>query len=475
MKVNRWFLFIAMMTLAMTMQAAGYSIKVKINGLNEGDTVLLGNYYGQHQYVKDTMVADASGTVTFKGKEDLPGGIYFIVTPDKKFFEFIVNKEQVMSFESDLADLTDRMKVKGSGENEDFYDYLRFINKQQKLYAFYKEKHTGTGEVKDSAEYYKKMMESVDDSVKRYKIRFIEMHPDYLISKVFKASKDPDIPEEPVLPNGRKDSTFKYRYFKKHYFDEMDFGDDRLLRTPVFYNRLSFYMDKIVVQIPDSIIKEADILIEKGRGNKEVFKYLVWYFTYTYETSKIMGFDAIFVHMVKTYYMTNQCFWVSEKILDNLTKRANKLEPILLGKTAPNMIMQDTLLNLQSLHAIQAKYTVILFWDPECGHCKTEVPHVHEFYLKNRDELGLEVFAVCADTNMAKMKEFIHKNNLHTWINVNGPRALTPPYADLYDIYSTPVIYILDEKKTIIAKRIGYDQIGDFIRNDRKRKIKTGQ
>ena len=229
------------------------------------------------------------------------------------------------------------------------------------------------------------------------------------------------------------------------------------------------YLTNVVAQTPDSIIKEAGYLVEKARPNKEMFKFVVWYLTYTYETSNVMGFDAIFVHMVKTYYMTNQCYWVSPKILDNLTKRAEKLEPLLLGKVAPNLIMQDTSLNLQSLHAVKANYTVLLFWDPECGHCQTEVPTIHEYYLKEKKELGFEVFAVCADTNMVKMKNFIKKHKL-SWINVNGPRALTKPYAELYDIYSTPVIYILDDKKVILAKRIGFDKFGDFIRNDIKRK-----
>lgn len=81
----------------------------------------------------------------------------------------------------------------------------------------------------------------------------------------------------------------------------------------------------------------------------------------------------------------------------------------------------------------------------------------------------MEVFAVCTDTNMVKMKDFIKKHKLD-WINVNGPRAITPPYAETYDIYSTPVFFILDEKKTIIAKRIGYDNVASFIQGDLKRK-----
>ena len=59
--------------------------------------------------------------------------------------------------------------------------------------------------------------------------------------------------------------------------------------------------------------------------------------------------------------MTNQCYWMSTTLLENITKRAMKLKPILLGKAAPNMIMQDTNLQLQSLDAVVAKYTIVLF------------------------------------------------------------------------------------------------------------------
>jgi peroxiredoxin len=450
---------------------SGYYIKAKIVGLKVADTCYLGNYYGQYQSVQDTAIANAKGEVLFQGKDDLPGGIYFIILPKKKFFEFIVNTEQKLYFETDTADFTRNMKVTGSKENSMFYDYLRYVNQKQNSYQDLKARLDKLDKgLKDSITYYKELMTKIDDDVKNYKINFMKQNPDFLISKVFKASRDPEIPEAPLCSNGRKDSVFIYRYYKQHYFDDLDFTDDRLLRTPVFYNRLKNYLENVVAQTPDSLIKEADYLAEKARPNKEMFKFVVWYMTYTYETSNVMGFDAIFVHMVRTYYQTNQCYWVSQKILDNLTKRADKIEPILLGKVAPNLIMQDTSLQLQSLHAIKSEYTVLLFWDPECGHCQTEVPAVHDFYLKEHQQLGFEVFAVCSDTNMVKMKNFIKKHNLNGWINVDGPRALTKPYAELYDIYSTPVIYILDKQKVILAKRIPFDKIGEFLKNDIKRK-----
>ncbi|MEI6122723.1 MAG: redoxin domain-containing protein [Bacteroidota bacterium] len=447
-----------------TTTAGGYKIHVKINGVVDS-TCYLAHYYGQYQQVDDTAVANSKGEMFFEGKNALPGGIYFVVIPKKKYFDFVIDKEQEIWFETDTADLVKNMKVKGSTDNKNFYEYVNFVSGNQALFNRLKTRLDANKDNKDSTELIKKEVAQIDERVKSYKLDFITKYPTSLPTKVFLASKEPEIPETPLLPNGRKDSTFAYRFYKAHYWDNIDLTDDRILRTPVFYTKLSTYFDKIVVQSPDSIIKEADMLIEKCRPNKEMFKYMVWWVTYTYETSKVMGFDAVFVHMVETYYMKNQCDWLSDVLLKNITDRAMKLKPILLGKVAPNMVMQDTSLQLQSMQAIKARYTVLAFWDYNCGHCKTEIPKLVEFYNAKKKELGIEIFAVCTDTSMAEMKKFIRANKMN-FINVNGPRSITPKYADLYDIFSTPVIFVLDDKKTIVAKRIDVEQIEEVIRHD---------
>ncbi len=85
-----------------------------------------------------------------------------------------------------------------------------------------------------------------------------------------------------------------------------------------------------------------------------------------------------------------------------------------------------------------------------------------DFMTRKGKQYDIEVFAVCSDTNMREMKNYIRQYDMD-WINVNGPRAYTANYHDLYDIYSTPIIYLLDEKKTILAKRLTVEQIESFI------------
>jgi thiol-disulfide isomerase/thioredoxin len=451
-------------------EKGSYNIKIKIKGLK--DTVcFLGNYFGDKQYLRDTAKLNSKGEGVFKGKEDLPRGIYLIVTPDKKkYFEIIVNKEMNFSVETDTADFAGSVKFKGSDENRLFYEYINFMNKVQKKidpltkkYKLISEKK----EKKDSTELLRKQISETEKQVTDYKNKFMKDHSENFLSTIFLASKEIDIPETPTLPNGKKDSTFGYRYYKKHFFDNIDFTDDRLLRTPVFQNKVDEYFSKLVYPKPDSIIKECDYLIDKSRPNKEVFKYLVWNFTRTYELSQIMGYDAIFVHLAKKYYTPEEASWAPQSTLEAMAKRVKELEPILIGKPAPNMIMQDTSLILRSLNDVKAKYTIVLFWDPECGHCQKEIPKLVKFYNEKKSVFNLEFYAVDSDTNMVKMKKFIKKEKMN-WINVNGPRTLTKNFHDLYDINSTPVIFVLNEKKEIIAKKLGDDQLGDFLTNYEK-------
>ncbi len=441
----------------------GYEIKFKINGLKD-TTCMIGNYYSNGTYIKDTLKVDGSGRCVFKAPADYPRGLYLFVITEKNYFDFVINNDHKFSIETDRNDPVRKMVIKDSPDNELFYQYIKFNGAKYEQIQQWQDKIKNAVEKKDSLDIYNKRIDEISKEMIAFKLAIAKNNPSSFTALLINAMKEPEIPEIPLLQNGRKDSTFAYRYFKAHFWDDVDFTDDRLIRTPVFYNKLKKYYDNVLIQIPDTIIRELDAMVEKARSNPEMFKYLIWFTTYRYETSEIMGFDKIFVHIVDKYYVTGQTTWVDKTVNENVIKRANKIRPLLIGCKAPNMIMQDTSLNLVSMHNIQAKYLMLLFWDPDCGHCEQEMPKIKEFYDKNKENPGLEILAICSDTSLVKMKNSIKKKKMN-WINVNGPRTLTGDYHAQYDIISTPVIYLLNEQKEIIAKRIPSDKIGLFLEN----------
>jgi len=355
------------------------------------------------------------------------------------------------------------MKIKGSTENKLFYDYLTFIIQKQKEIEPLREKYKNIKNNKDSSELVQKKISHIDTEVKEYKSKFIKDHPDLFVSKVFKSMEEPVVPDAPKLANGKSDTLFPFKYYKAHYFDNIDFSDDRLLRTPIFNNKIKEYLDKLTLQHPDSINISLDYLCEKAKANKEIFKYLVAWSTYNYETSNIMGMDGVFVHLAQKYYMSKQAYWVDSTQLAKITLRANTLKNLLIDKKCPNITMADSNGNIYSLYNVKAAYTILYFWDHGCSHCKKTTPLLRDYYKKVASK-GVQVFAVETETDVKEWKKYVRENELN-WINVSDPTYQTG-FKKTFDIYSTPVIYLLDDKKVIIAKRVDVDQLQGIL--DRK-------
>ncbi len=451
----------------------GYKISGEVTGLKDS-TVMLAYYFGGKQYATDTANV-VNGKFLFKGNTKLPGGMYLVVLSENNYFDIIIS-EQYFSFSTKLDDLIGSMKFKNSKENPPFYEYLNFITKMQKDVApIRKELENAKGEAKKELQ---ERAKNIDTKVRSYRSNFIKDHADKFFSSIVIATTEPVIPEAPLDSTGKADKTFAYRYYKKHFWDNIDFSDERMLRTPIFFNKMDQYLEKLTAKNPDSINISADILIENSRKNPEIFQYVVSYITLTYERSKIMGMDAVFVHMVENYYMNNQCDWVDSTQLVKIADRAQKIAPNLIGREASEFLdfygrpfMKDTLGIIHTLQEINSNYTVLVFFGPTCGHCKKEIPKIKNdidsLILLGHD---IKTFAVATEFDKKEWKKFIHDQKTGDWLNVadinhddDGNPVASSDWRDKYDIYSTPVIYLLDKEKKIIAKRITHKQIVEII------------
>jgi peroxiredoxin len=166
------------------------------------------------------------------------------------------------------------------------------------------------------------------------------------------------------------------------------------------------------------------------------------------------------VHVVEKYYTRPNVSWLDSTAFYKITTKARTMKPLLLGKKAPPLVLTDTIGNYISLNNLKSKYTVLLFWDPDCGHCIKEVPKIAAAYDSIKALKG-EVFAVMGTPEADKWKKFIRDNKLK-WINVGDPYYHNN-FREVYDLKSYPQLYILDENKEIIARKLAAEQIVDFL------------
>ena len=448
----------------------GYKIKGEIKNMQD-TTAILAYYFGGKQYATDTTDV-VKGKLTFSGNKELEGGIYLVVLPGGKYFELIIS-EQKFSFTTDKNDLVQSMRFQNSRENTAFYEYLNYITEKQNEVSPLKEKQSNA-KSEEEKEKIQQEIAKVDEDVRSYRNIFNNKYPNVFFSKIIRATTDIKIPETPLDSTGKPKENFQFYYYKRHFWDNMDFSDQRMLRTPIFFNKMDQYLEKLSPKHPDFIIVSADIMIEKARANKDVFQYVVSYITSTYERSKIMGMDAVFVHMVEKYYITGECEWVKAKQLKKIIERANRISPNMIGKKPLNLVFKDPMEKYHSLYHLQAKYTLLFFYDPDCGHCKKETPKVKAVCDSLVDAgIDIKVFAVNTEFDIEKWKEFIKKFDVGNWINVGdiqfdkeGNPVATSNWREQYDIHSTPVIYLLNKDKEIIAKRINDKQIVKIIERE---------
>lgn len=444
-------------------QQKSYRITVRMNDVSD-TALLLAHYYGGKEYLDDTAFRNKAGVFVFEKQEELPDGMYIIAGQNKsKYFDFFLTDKHQMEFSCNSQDIVNTMVVKGSDDNKAFYTYINYLGKKQKEIEPLNNWLKNNKDKTDSVAIIKGMIDKIDTEVKKYIKDFYTNNKSYLSANFIKASNEPDFLSFITDATGKVDSSRLYSAYKEHYFDNFNWSDARLIYTPIFSQKVDFYMDKLVVPVLDSVQKEVDRLMNFASVNDNMSKYIAWYLSLKYETSDVMGHDAVFVYLVRKYLESGKVQWQYPEVKENILKRVNTLEPLLIGKMARDLILLDTANVAHSLLNTPAKYTLLFFWESNCGHCQQEIPKVLKIYDEFKQKYNFEVFGVSTDTSLVKMKEYIRKNKL-PWINVNGHYSLMGNYHQLYDIRSTPVMYLLDENKKILTKFLLIKDIENVIR-----------
>lgn len=480
--MNKFFLLIASVISisAAAQNNSGYAIDFKVTGLKD-TTAYLGYFFAEQTYIRDTANVNSKGEFSFTGKTPLLQGSYFLVLNKSRLIDIMIGPNQHFSVETDTAGLrrpVGKVLIKNDLDNKLYYENLAHnaeLNKKAEPYIKILRDTTLKDQAKKKAA--QEALKKIGEEAQVYQDKISSAHPETMTGRLFKTTKQVVIPDPPKRADGSIDSLFQLKYYREHFFDNFDLSDDALIRIeqPMYKKKVTEYLDKLYAQHPDTITKAITKLVEKAKKNPETYKFLMITLTSKYGTPEYMGMDEVFVWLYYTYYATGEMdYWANEKHKKNLKEFADNFCKSLIGKTGPNMIMQDANLQPKSMYDIKTKYTILYFFDHDCGHCRKETPVLVNFYKKNKAKFNLEVYAVDIDSSMVAMRDFI-KTFGTTWITVNGPRTyLKVSYADQYDVLSSPTLYILDEKKKIIAKKPPTDKLEDFLLNyERIQKLKA--
>lgn len=456
-------LFVATLLLLIIHQGvlAQFNLTGSIKGYKEGTLKMIG-VSGDQNYILDTTLF-INDKFTIKRNQNVKEGFYYLILPDGKNLQLLVDASQKISFSTSKEKLIQQMQFEGHVSNNLLYDGLRIQTTLDSLQQVLKSTAEGA---------LKKELEDLLNTFIVKRNAHLEYckanYPDEFYTIFKTAGQNPQVSEF-RKKDGNIDTLRQLAQYRLDFWSNVNFNDERLLYTPVLANKLRRFITELTPQNPDSIKKQADFIIQKSMVNDKIFQFFTNWIALQYQPTKtsVMDGEAVYVHIIDTYFNEKTSHWFNAGELDRLKKRAGEMRASLLNKKGPDVISTDPSGKQRSIYELKSPYIVVYMYAPHCEHCMKETPKLKKFSDEWKDK-GVDVYAIGLDTNTEEWKAYIQKNQLQNWVNVFDPSNRSI-YAKYY-VDITPEIYVLNPDRTIIGKNLKTEQIATIIERDRTKR-----
>ena len=430
-------------------------------------------HYNDKLILKDSVKPSKKSKFVFKGQNRYDDGLYSLVSMDKKLYlNFILDNNQHFEYSLDTTMNVDNVTVKNSPENAEMLRFQKKTAHASKSANEWSKKYKDfeAAGIADSVSFYKEKLTHINNEMTVFINDLIDRNPDFLFSKMQKSYKAVDIPEYKT-EDGEPDYIKQAAYYRLHYWDNVDLADHRFIYIPSFDPKMKDYFLKLLYhQETDTINRYIDIFLKKTEKDTFMYHYCTDWLSRQFETSKVIGHDAVFYHIAKTNQLAGKCYWLDEDVLALYQKRTKRLEPILIGKIAPELIIPDTTMTEDmtkwySSYKMEKPYIILWFYDPNCPTCKQESKKLREVYdsLQAISKRNFDVYAIASGSDIDRWKKYVKENN-YPWLNVGGNKG-NLDYLEYFNIMSNPAMFIMDNKdhSIILNKRIEMSNIPQFL------------
>jgi len=449
-------LFILLFVVLLTSQ--GFALRVKFNVQNtKNDTLVIGNYFGSHKnmMVLDTVILK-NGVGEFKN-DTLKSGLYFIYNDKNKYDILLSSAEKNLKISFHATEFLPTVKIEGSAIASKFIDYMKFLNQKKELVK------------KDST-----LAQATSKEVNTYISKVVSENQNNILGKFLNFYTPISVPEGT--------NEFRFTYYKQHFFDNANIYDSELLHTPLVEEKLNEYYNYLV-GTPIEICQDIDKLIDNSESNKELFRFLLVNSFQHYLKSNQVIAENIWVHIAKKWYIPHAT-WADLAYMEKLKLEVKMRLPNRIGEAAPEFeltklskadfmaaqtdsikrkdVYQGTDSKLTSV--IGKDYTLLIFFEADCSHCKEQMPHFYEVFQKYASKGLKGVLVNNNNTPQGKIEwcDYINANKMYDFVNCWSPYS--NKYRDLYNIVSTPTVYLL-HNGIIELKNIDYKTLDEYLKN----------
>lgn len=436
-----------------------YDIKITIRGF-QSEKALLGYYYGDKTYVVDSAKVDTkSGKMRFFGNRKLLEGVYFVANTEGVILDFIVNGWKDFSISTDSKALLDSASVFRSEENKYYFDYLKTVKKKQSeikklqidlsLLQYNKDYETFNLYQRKIIEKYRFIDNLTYSSMMRY--------PDLFFTKLINANRTPSVSDDirPFDDSGKPNPTYYY-YGCRHFWDEFDFNDTRLLRSKVYVQKVRQYLDQILHSDIDSMKRYSDFLLSKSKVTLEFYQSTLNCVTQFFESRIAQpNGDKMYIYMVENYHQRTGSGASTSK-LNEMYEKVKHLKAYTIGQKAPDLQFLDKEGYTRCLNENKGKWTLLYFNDSELETVRSNLNLFNE---------------LCKDNELKEVKGYsVSRNGLNQWLSlaklkteiVFGGEVTQNEHTYIYN--ECPIFYLLNKDHKIVERANTLDEMKKILR-----------
>ncbi|MCS6916762.1 MAG: TlpA disulfide reductase family protein [Chitinophagales bacterium] len=452
---------IVFLLLASVLHAAKVSAQVDI-GIRimhlPTDTVWFGRTWGKKAIPLFYAVKNADGFARLQSDTFLAPGIYALMYKRGRharytFFSCLLDKESRRWTVETLVDKPySRALISGNFLNESYVKYydafqtrLRLLDSLNDLWRL-----TQSAASFDSLVVW-------EQSLRRYQLSVQAAHAGTLLDTVVQWTLLPDgrtwLNSDQPLEERRRLRESAYHQAALAAASSRDVH--RKMSCPLWMDWLDLTVFKLYNN-PADAQQFAEALLQALQPYPEAVQYYFSYLMYSFAHMTRFSMDEVFYYLYTTYVKTGRANWLDEENRQKLADLAAWMPGTLTGDRARDANLQDRYGRPVRLDTLFRRYTLLIFWDPECHHCRKELPILRELadpYLPK----GLRIVTVCMAKGPRLPECWAFVDSVHlpaSWIYLSEPDA-KPALHRLYNLRSFPKWYLMDAEKKIVYRRTG--------------------
>ncbi|MDH6355674.1 peroxiredoxin [Dysgonomonas sp. PH5-45] len=447
-------------TLLQATAQTGYKIELSVPEQKE-QIVYFASYWDGKPYVKDSVRLSGKGVGTISADEDLPDGQYLIYMKPDIVLDLLLSGDK-KDIKINIPHNLQKCTIEGSNDTRLLWQYAADLQKDKEdldqLKQLLEDSALSDNKRKELSLKYNRLF----DKIISHTYSDIDTHKGTWFATYLQGLQSVQPPHIP--PKSREEAIANEVYLKDHYFDNLSLTDPRFWETSFFSLLIDDYFNNIIRHDPDSLANAASRLVAMTQGNELCFNKMLMRLFNNAAHSKVMGMENTWAKLAEDYIFEKDIAWIDSTQRENIQAEYAKIQYNRIGMLAHDLTLDLLDGGQTSIYGVDANYMVLYFYDPTCGHCSIEAPLLHDEFYKKYKSTGVEVMAINVNHDKTIWEDFVERKKLTDWINC-ADVDYKSQYWMFYDVSGTPMLYLLDKERKIIAKKITEKQLIDIMEN----------